>query len=187
MIAGLVLAAGGGRRYGQPKALVEHEGQLLVDRAVQTLTAGGCAPILVVLGAAADEVRGRAALPGASVVINRDWPSGIASSLRAGLAALPATGATAVVVLLVDTPGITPAAVARLLALAGPAALATATYRGCPGHPVLLGSHHWAGAAESVSGDHGARGYLECHQATEVACEDVADPTDLDHPPGQNG
>jgi nicotine blue oxidoreductase len=105
------------------------------------------------------------------------------SSLRTGLAALPPTGATAVVILLVDTPGITPEAVARLAALASPAALATATYHGRPGHPVLVGSQHWPGVAETAVGDEGARAYLARHEVTEVPCADVADPTDLDHPP----
>ncbi|SDY89258.1 molybdenum cofactor cytidylyltransferase/nicotine blue oxidoreductase [Micromonospora pattaloongensis] len=53
--AGLVLAAGGGRRYGAPKALVAVDGRLLVERAVRTVRDGGCDPVVVVLGAAADE------------------------------------------------------------------------------------------------------------------------------------
>ncbi len=62
MAAGLVLAAGGGRRYGGPKALVHHEGSLLVERAVRTVRDAGCAPVVVVLGAAAAEVRASAQL-----------------------------------------------------------------------------------------------------------------------------
>ena len=62
--AGLVLAAGAGRRYGGPKALVEYDGQRLVDRAVWTLRAGGADPVLVVLGAAADRVRDATRLEG---------------------------------------------------------------------------------------------------------------------------
>ena len=48
-VAGLVLAAGSGSRYGGPKALVPFEGELLVERAVRLLTEGGCAPVVVVL------------------------------------------------------------------------------------------------------------------------------------------
>lgn len=202
-VAGLLLAAGAGRRYGMPKALVRHGDRLLVERAIRTLADGGCAPVVVVLGAASDEVRRRADLSGVTVVVNREWATGMGSSLRAGLAALAATGVGATVVLLVDTPGVTPAAVRRLAALAGDevppgggvpggggvgdraagAALAVATYRGEPGHPVLLGRRHWAGAAESAVGDVGARGYLRRHRVTEVPCDDVADGTDLDRPP----
>jgi CTP:molybdopterin cytidylyltransferase MocA len=183
-VAGLVLAAGAGRRFGGPKALVEHDGQLLVDRAVVTVSGGGCSPIVVVLGAAADTVREHAALPGARVVVNPDWATGLGSSLRAGLAALAGTDAAAALVLLVDTPGITPAAVARLAAAAdrGPGVLAAATYAGKRGHPVLLGREHWAGVAELAVGDTGARPYLAAHAVTPVACDDIADGDDADTP-----
>ncbi|WP_460368263.1 nucleotidyltransferase family protein, partial [Actinocorallia lasiicapitis] len=76
-IAGILLAAGPGGRFGTPKALVELEGERLVDRGVRTLKAAGCAPILVVTGAAPVEVLG------ALVVPNADWRDGMGSSLRA--------------------------------------------------------------------------------------------------------
>jgi CTP:molybdopterin cytidylyltransferase MocA len=107
------------------------------------------------------------------------------SSLRAGLAALEKTAAEAVVVMLVDTPGVTAEAVRRVLAHTGPGALVVATYHGQPGHPVLLGRAHWQGIAELAVGDVGARRYLAAHagQMTAVPCEDVADGTDIDRPP----
>lgn len=183
-VAGLLLAAGAGRRYGMPKALVRHHGVLLVDHALRTLRDGGCDPVVVVLGAAADEVHTRADLRGATVVPNPDWASGMGSSLRVGLEALAATSAPAVVVLLVDTPEITPAAVARLAGLAAPDRLAVATYHGERGHPVMLGRDHWAGAGALAVGDVGARAYLRRHPVREVPCEDIADGTDLDRDEG---
>ncbi|MGI8626210.1 MAG: nucleotidyltransferase family protein, partial [Geodermatophilaceae bacterium] len=87
-VAGLVLAAGAGRRYGMPKALVTYEGRLLVERAYR-LVAEVCDPVFVVLGAGADEIMSRADLGRARVVVNSDWETGMASSLRTGLAALP--------------------------------------------------------------------------------------------------
>ncbi|MGH3716208.1 MAG: nucleotidyltransferase family protein [Micromonosporaceae bacterium] len=182
-VAGLLLAAGAGRRYGMPKALVDHGGRLWVDRAAQTLRDGGCAPVVVVLGAQAAQVRLAAELSGVTVVVNQQWATGMGSSLRAGLAALEPTAADAAVVMLVDTPDVTAAAVARLAASAGPAGLAVATYHGERGHPVLLGREHWAGVAESAIGDVGARPYLAGHPTQEVPCEDIADGADLDLPP----
>ncbi|WP_299953378.1 nucleotidyltransferase family protein [uncultured Modestobacter sp.] len=183
-VAGLVLAAGGGRRYGMPKALVEHEGSLLVERAVRT-AAAVCDPVLVVLGAAAVEVWQRADLTGATVLANRDWESGMASSLRTGLDGLRGWPGRvdAVLVQLVDMPGMTPAALARVAEQAAPDALAVATYDGVRSHPVLLGREHWAGVAETATGDEGARAYLAAHDVLEVDCTGLADPTDLDHPP----
>jgi nicotine blue oxidoreductase len=182
--AGLLLAAGAGHRYGMPKALVEHDGRLLVERALTTLAAGGCEPLVVVLGAAADRVRASADLTGARVVVNPDWADGMGSSLRVGLAALAGTAAGAVAVLLVDTPGITADAVRRVLDRAGPDALVVAGYQGEPGHPVLLGRDHWDGVAALAVGDVGARPYLHAQQAQveTVRCDDIADGTDLDRP-----
>ena len=178
VVAGLVLAAGEGRRAGRPKALVVVRGERLVDRAVGTLLAGGCAQVLVVTGAADLEVSG------ARTVRNPDWRTGMASSLRAGLTALGSEGgATAVVVGLVDQPGIGPEAVRRLLAAhAGGAQVAVATYEGRPRNPVLLAREVWAEVAVSATGDRGARDFLAAHPelVTAVECADVADPRDLD-------
>src|SRR5919199_2308568 len=114
-VAGLVLAAGGGRRYGMPKALVEYEGSLLVERAVRTARAV-CDPVLVVLGARAVDVWRQADLDNVLVLANRDWETGMASSLRTGLEGLRGWPGRvdAALVLLVDVPGMTPAALSAL-------------------------------------------------------------------------
>ncbi|MGY1689358.1 nucleotidyltransferase family protein [Geodermatophilus sp. SYSU D01105] len=183
-VAGLVLAAGGGRRYGMPKALAEYEGSLLVERAVRTAREV-CDPVLVVLGARAVDVWRTADLDGATVLANREWETGMASSLRTGLEGLRGWPGRvdAALVLLVDMPGMTPAALSRMAEHAAPDALAVATYDGVRGHPVLLGRDHWAGVAETATGDEGARRYLATHPVTEVDCTGLADPTDLDIPP----
>jgi CTP:molybdopterin cytidylyltransferase MocA len=182
-ITGLVLAAGGGRRYGMPKALVRWHGRLLVQHAVATLTAGGCADVVVVLGAEADRVRAEAPDLGRTVE-NPDWPTGMASSLRAGLAALAGTPAEAAVVLLVDMPGVTAEAVRRILALAAPGVLAIGGYDDRRGHPVLLGRDHWSGVAAAATGDRGARDYLRAHhdEVRVVPVGDVASDLDIDVP-----
>jgi CTP:molybdopterin cytidylyltransferase MocA len=179
-VTGLVLAAGAGRRFGRPKALVAYRGRLLVERALGTLRAAGVPRTVVVLGAAAAEVRATADLRGALAVDNPDWPTGLASSLRAGLAAADGLAA---LVLLVDMPGVTAAAVRRVTAGAAADSLVTAGYGDRRGHPVLLGRDHWAGVAASATGDCGARGYLRDHPGLRVVdCADVADDTDVDVP-----
>ena len=182
--AAVVLAAGGGRRYGMPKALVEHEGSLLVERAVRTARAA-CDVVLVVLGAQAVDVWRTADLTGATVLANADWETGMASSLRTGLDGLRGWPGRvdAALVLLVDIPGMTPAALERLAGHAAPDALVVPTYDGVRGHPVLLGREHWAGVAATATGDEGARRYLAAHDVVEVDCTGLADPTDLDVPP----
>ncbi|MFJ5222288.1 NTP transferase domain-containing protein [Streptomyces sp. NPDC088400] len=198
-VAGLLLAAGGGRRLGgRPKALLEHRGRPLVEHAARTLREGGCGPVHVVLGAAAEEVRNRAELPGCVLVDNPRWADGMGSSLRAGLASLAGTDARAALVFLVDQPGIGAAAVARVVAayrtsdaatasasdapVSASDALVSASYDGKRGHPVLFGARHWAGIAADATGDRGARDYLKARESdiVLVECGDVAQPYDID-------
>ncbi|MFC5909779.1 nucleotidyltransferase family protein [Streptacidiphilus monticola] len=176
----LLLAAGGGRRLGnRPKALLPFRGRPLVEHAVSVLRAGGCARVLVVLGAAAQEVLARADLTGCEVVLNEDWETGMGSSLRAGLAALPPES-DAALVSLVDTPGVTPEAVRRVLAQE--AELAAAAYAGERGHPVLIARRHWPEAAAGAQGDAGARALLRAHadELRLVEVGDVAENADID-------
>lgn len=183
-VAGVLLAAGGGRRLGgRPKALLEHRGRPLIEHAVRSLRDGGCGPLHVVLGAAADEVRARADLAGCAVTVNPDWEEGMGSSLRLGLAALDTTDADAALVLLVDQPGIGAEAVARVrLAYRSRASLAAASYGGERGHPVLFGADRWADITVGAVGDRGARAYLREHRdaITLVECSDVAEAYDID-------
>ncbi|MET8860008.1 nucleotidyltransferase family protein [Streptomyces sp. NPDC004579] len=183
-VAGLVLAAGGGRRLGgRPKALLTHQGRPLVEHAVEELRAGGCARVHVVLGARADAVRDQASLAGCVLVDNPRWEEGMGSSLRAGLDSLADTGARAALVSLVDQPGIGREAVARVLAAyTSPLTLAAAAYDGERGHPVLFGAGHWAGIAAAATGDQGARAYLKAHAdaLVLVECGDVARAYDID-------
>lgn len=179
-----MLAAGGGRRYGGPKALVRHGGSLLIERAVATAREGGCAPVVVVLGPDSAEVRAKAQIDGVTVVVNEAWKSGVSSSLRAGLAALSDTEVDAAVVLPVDAPGISAEAVRRVAAKADRAALVAATYGQRRGHPVVLGRDHWAGVASLASADVGTRAYLTAHAASVqvVDCADISDDSELDLP-----
>ncbi|WP_460957756.1 nucleotidyltransferase family protein [Parasphingorhabdus pacifica] len=189
-VAGVVLAAGAGRRFGMPKALVHHGAGLLVERAARALADGGCAPVVVVLGAAADEVRSRADLSGMTVVINDDWPSGMGSSLRTALRTLSEfreTDVTAALILPVDMPGIGPEAVRRVAVRAGRDEIVAAAHHGRRSHPVLLGRAHWSGAAAAASGDSGARNYLAERDVALVNCDDVSDGCDMDRPEDLRG
>ncbi|WP_239137178.1 nucleotidyltransferase family protein [Sphaerisporangium rufum] len=174
----MLLAAGAGTRLGTPKAAVRFAGERLADRGARLLREGGCAPVLVVVGAAVLEV------PGALTVRNPDWATGMGSSLRAGLAALP-PAAGAVVIALADQPLVGAEAVRRLVAAwHGGAAIAVAAYGGAPRNPVLVAREHVAAVARAATGDAGARPFLRAHPelVTLVNCDDAGDPADIDTP-----
>jgi CTP:molybdopterin cytidylyltransferase MocA len=179
---GLLLAAGAGSRMGMPKALVRAaDGEPWLVRGVRVLTDGGCTPVTVVLGAAAEQALPLLDGTGATAVVAADWEEGMSASLRAGLAALAGTDATAVVVTLVDLPDVGPDVVRRLLDPAPePSVLRRASYDGRVGHPVVIGRDHWAGVADEASGDRGARGYLAAHGVQLVECGDLATGRDVD-------
>ncbi|MBO0813510.1 MAG: NTP transferase domain-containing protein [Microlunatus sp.] len=185
-ICGVLLAAGAGRRAGGPKALrSDPDGTSWLLRSVGVLLEGGCRAVVVVLGCGADAAR--AMISGSiyngdrrvDVVEAADWRDGMGHSLRAGLLAVSRSEFSAIVVHLVDLPDVTSLVVDRLLGFTSPGVLARATYRGQPGHPVLIGSDHWYAIADGLTGDRGARGYLDRHAAVGVECSDLA--TGRDH------
>lgn len=175
---------------GRPKALVtDAAGMLWVVRAARSLADGGCAPVIVVIGAEADAVR--TALTGATgpagataqTVLASDWAEGMSASLRAGLHAAEATAATAAMIHVVDVPDVGAEVVRRLARHASPDVLARAGYGAhTHGHPVLVGRDHWAGIRAESVGDAGARAYLARHDVRTVECGDLATGADLDHP-----
>ena len=180
-VAGLLLAAGAGRRFGGPKALIFFAGELLVERGQRLLLEGGCDPVIVVLGAAAEQVEPHVRRH----VVAPDWETGMGASLRAGLTAAAAGSATAVVVALADQPRVGAAAVVRLReAHAAGAVAAVATYAGQPRNPVLLARSTWVEVAALATGDSGARAWLRARPelVVEVPCDDTGSPFDIDTP-----
>jgi nicotine blue oxidoreductase len=174
----VLLAAGEGSRFGQPKALVELDGQTLAERGVDLLRAGGVDPVLVVTGAAQVE------LSGIHTIYNERWRTGMGSSLRVALRALP-PDVGAVVVALADQPLVGATAVTRLIAAyRGGAGVAVAAYDGKPRNPVLLAREHWPEVIATATGDQGARAFLRARAdlVTLVECGDTGSPDDIDTP-----
>jgi CTP:molybdopterin cytidylyltransferase MocA len=194
-VVGVLLAAGAGSRMGGPKALVgplagPHDGdESPVSRVVGWMHAGGCAEVIVVIGARATDVRASLPLhPWLSVVEASDWSAGMGASLRAGLAHATTGGADAALVTLVDLPDVRADVFERMLATAAAtdpvdSVLARAVYDGRPGHPVLIGRSWWASAGELARGDMGARELFANRPHCRVECGDLATGEDADLPP----
>jgi CTP:molybdopterin cytidylyltransferase MocA len=141
----------------------------------QVLANAGCNPVFVVLGAWLGDV------PGATVLENKDWSTGMGSSLQVGLKHLNAESEIdEVVVSLVDLPGLTSEAVARIVNTPGD--IVVAAYDAKRGHPVKFASSTWPELIKSATGDQGARSYIAEHpdQIVLVEVGDVATGEDMD-------
>jgi nicotine blue oxidoreductase len=188
-VHGVLLAAGAGRRLGRgPKALLAGaDGKPLVRKVAEVLRKGGCASVAVVLGAGAAEVQRATELAGCAVLVNEQWSEGMAGSFRLGVQS--ARPEQAVLVALVDQPGVSPELVARLIYAGRPGRITAAGYRGPDGklrrgHPVLFAPGLAARAAEQATGDAGARPFLSAHPELVdlVDCSDLSDGGDIDTP-----
>ena len=180
MIAGVLLAAGGSRRFGSQKLVSMLGGVPLVRHAATTLARSTDA-LVIVLGHEAEAVRAALSDVDAVVVENPDWSQGLSSSVKCGVAALPA-GVEAIVVALGDQPRIDPLVVRSLIECwrAGGKPIVSARYRGERGHPVLFDRAVFP-QLEMLRGDVGARTMFE--QSPElVAYVDVDSevPVDVD-------
>ena len=164
-IAGIVLAAGGSSRLGQPKQLILLGSETLLERSVRIALDAGLAPVVVVLGSGATLIRSRCGLVGAWVVENMQWQEGMASSIRAGAGALLGSGADGVVIMTCDQPAVS---VAHLRALVERTGRVTASsYAGRQGIPAYFPRRLFSELL-LLQGDAGAREMLVAADAIEL-------------------
>lgn len=157
----VILAAGGSRRLGQPKQLVSVSGAPLLQRTIDAaLAVPAIWPVVVVLGAQAEQIRPVAARRPVLIVENPAWAEGMASSLRTGLAALQqfSRNTEAVIFALCDQPAFSAPALERLIAerASTGASVVAARYGGHLGAPALITREHFPILAH-LEGDEGAR------------------------------
>ncbi len=182
----VILAAGTSSRLGRPKQLLDVGGRALVQRVVDAALGSSVTRVVVVTGAASEDVRAAVA-PDARLRFadNNVYESGQASSLAAGIRALDSE-TEAAVVLLGDQPGVSSALIDRLIAefaatdkpVVRP--IFAAAGRRVPGHPVIFARSFWPEVL-ALSGDEGARAVLDARSGDvlEVTIEDQA-PRDID-------
>lgn len=160
-VAAILLAAGASRRMGQLKQLMALDGETLVHRVARAALQAGCDPMLVVLGHEAEAVG--AALFGlpCTQVANSAWKEGMASSIRAGIRAVPQT-AVAALVLACDQPAVDADFLRSLMKAQSlePGRIAAAAYGGAMGIPALFPRRCFEDL-ERLTGDRGARALLE--------------------------
>ena len=177
-VTGLVLAAGGSQRLGEPKQLLPYGSSTLLDHALDTARASGFDQLIVAIGGSSGEVRGRVDLSETQVVENPDFGEGCSSSIAAGLSALDPR-AELLVLMLGDQPGVTPASVRALIAGCGDGTvLAACLYDDGRGHPLAFGR----GAFDDLRELHGDKAVWKLmeHRSDEVVEIKVSGPIPRD-------
>jgi molybdenum cofactor cytidylyltransferase len=182
-IAAIILAAGQGIRFGMsPKVVAELDRKPLVRHVAEEALASRARPVLVVVGHAAALTT--VALAGLDVRLIHavDFEAGLSRSLQAGLSALPADAAGALV-LLADMPDVSARLIDRLIdafeAGSHPNAVVP-VHAGRRGNPVLLSRKLFA-AIEALKGDRGASQILGAASGViELPVDDAAVTVDID-------
>ncbi len=183
MIAGLVLAAGLGRRMGAIKPLVDIDGAPSLGRVLTTLDAAGIGLVAVVLGKDAERIQREVDLGQRLVIENPSPERGMASSLALGLAALPAD-AEGVVIVHADMPFLQSTTVRAVLRLAAEAEIAAPCWQGVRGFPVFFRRSQWDGLRASLHGDTGGKSFIRRHpdRLRTVEVDDPGCVRDIDRP-----
>jgi CTP:molybdopterin cytidylyltransferase MocA len=164
MIEAVVLAAGKGKRMGRSKPLVAVDGVSSLTRVIRTLKQAGIERIIVVLGHEASKIRRAVDLDGCEVVVNADYKTGMASSLKTGIEALSET-AEGFLILHADMPYLSSSTVRAVLDRARDGAKIVApTYQESRGFPVYLHRSCLPELLPPLTGDIGARRYLDAHK-----------------------
>lgn len=183
--AGFIPAAGLSSRMGSPKALLRIEGVPFLSRAVRSLRAGGCAPIIVSVREAGDDIGILALAEADRVVVPEDPEEGPIAGLRA---ALPhaGQGEGGIVVLPVDHPLVSPETVRAIVAASteAGASIVLPTHGGRPGHPVFFGPAVFPELMDPELTTEGARSVVR-RDSGRVRAVEVEDPgihADLDTP-----
>ncbi len=163
-VSGLVLAAGGSKRLGQPKQLLPFGDATLLDFVLRVARVCAFDQLVCVLGGGADEVRSKVDVDGVEVVVNEGFGTGCSSSIAASL---PVIDGDVLVLMLGDQPGVVPASVHALLDGRGDAPLAVCRYDDGRGHPFAFARSTFGDLAD-LHGDKGVWKLLD-RRADEVA------------------
>ena len=166
-VAGLVLAGGASRRFGGGKLLHRLNDRTLIEAALEAPLHAGLSEVVVVTGAYHAELAPLLERLAVRVVHNPDWPEGMSTSLRAGVALL--AEADAVVVCLADQPDLPADVIAALVQTyrQSGAKIVAPSVAGVRKNPVLFDRSLFADLL-GVQGDEGGRSVIKRHQSAVV-------------------
>lgn len=181
-VAGIILAGGASSRLGRPKQLLPWHGQVLVWHVARTALAADLSPVVLVTGFSSEAVRSALMDLPVDFVYNADWRSGLSTSVKAGLRALPPYIGGAVF-LLADQPQISPGLVRSLVESHAStlSALVAPQIDGQRANPVLFDRRTFPELME-LSGDAGGRALFARYRPTWVPWHDRSLLLDVDTP-----
>jgi molybdenum cofactor cytidylyltransferase len=176
-VGGLLLAAGGSTRFGSAKQLAEFEGKTLIRRAAEAVCGSECSIVVAVLGASADESRRELSDLDLVTVENKDWESGMSSSIRLGLSKLIELKPQldAVLITLMDQPKVTASHLAQFIEsfIETSSPIVAAQYSGTTGVPALFARRLFNELLQ-LEGDQGARSVVRKHSNVQTIPLDEA-------------
>ncbi len=178
--AGIILAAGGSERLGQPKQLLDWSGKPFVEQVVQNALTAGLVPVYVVTGSHHEQVEKVLASLPVTCVYNPHWAGGQSTSMKVGLAALPQS-CDRVMLLLSDQPQVSPILIRQLIERhnAQRAAITAPLVQGQRGNPVLFGRETFD-ALMTIEGDQGGRAVFSKFKVDYLTWIDRRDAFDVD-------
>ncbi len=184
-VSAIVLAAGlSSRMAPRNKLLLDHGGQTMIRKVVETITSAGPHEVIVVTGHMSQDITEALAGTNVRFVHNHDYSNGMGSSIAFGVRAVM-PGSDAVLVCLGDMPDISPATIQALFAAYDPAgnvAICVPAYQGISGHPVLF-DRMFLSSLGRLEGDSGAKSLLAAwaDRVREVDTDDAGILLDIDH------
>ena len=182
-IGGIMLAAGGSRRLGQPKQFLEFEGKTLLRRGAEAMAASVCRPVVAVIGAENEKSEAEISDLPITTRFNREWQLGMSSSIKLGLAELLLieSDIDAVVITLCDQPFVNTEIINQLAATfkATRKHMIAAEYDGVAGVPAIF-SKEMFDALSKLEGDKGARDLLRDPNASIETIEIKEAAVDID-------
>lgn len=180
-IGAIILAAGGSRRLGRAKQLVTHRGETLLARVIRVACEAGAWPVVVVLGAECEAIKGAVNLSCVRLVSNANWVKGIATSIHVGLRAVEEDLPDGALILTCDQPRLTAEHLRALVEVFDEGKIAASAYAGDVGVPAIFPRAMFT-KLYALSGDEGARSLLNGGGHAMVCVDFPGGEVDVDTP-----
>ena len=185
-LAAIILAAGGSRRLGRPKQLLEYQGETLLNRAIRSAYEAGASPVIPILGSDYGTIRASVQDHRSILVDNQRWRQGMASSIQEGMRALRlcAPDAAGVLLMACDQPRLTTELLRALMAAfhaSDEKAIVASAYAVAHGIPAVFPREKFA-ELRALVGDKGARSIIDQAQGSVVEVEFAGGDVDIDSP-----